>query len=106
MKECKLYKTLKENKVKCLACTHKCIINESKTGICGVRKNIDGKLFLLVYGKIVAEQIDVIEKKPLYNFLPGTKAYSIGTIGCNLRCGWCQNWQISQASSLIITFWG
>jgi len=100
MKECVLYKKLKENKVRCLACAHKCIINKEKSGICGVRKNIHGKLLLLVYGKIIAEHIDPIEKKPLYHFLPGTRAYSIGTIGCNLKCIWCQNSEISQAGKM------
>jgi len=97
MKECTLYKK-ENNKVRCLACAHKCLISDNKTGICGVRKNFKGKLYLLVYGKIVAENIDSIEKKPLYHFLPGTYAYSIGTVGCNFRCSWCQNFDISQAS--------
>src|SRR3989344_1916557 len=73
-KECILYKKEK-NHVKCLACSHYCIIPENKTGICGVRKNINGKLFLLVYNKVVSHHIDPVEKKPLYHFLPGTNAY-------------------------------
>jgi len=97
MKVCELYKKEK-NFVRCLACSHKCLIREGKTGICGVRKNIKGKLYLLVYGKISAEHIDPIEKKPLYHFLPGTKSYSIGTVGCNFKCDWCQNFDISQLS--------
>jgi len=97
MNECVLYKKDK-NKVRCLACSHKCLIPEGKTGICGVRKNIDGKLFLLVYGKVAAMNVDPIEKKPLYQFLPGTKAFSIGTVGCNFKCEWCQNFDISQIS--------
>ncbi len=96
MKECDLYKK-EGDKLRCLACAHKCLISKGKTGICGVRKNIKGKLYLLVYGKVVAKNIDPIEKKPLYNFLPGTYAYSIGTVGCNFRCMWCQNSDISQA---------
>ena len=94
-KECILYKKEK-NHVKCLACSHYCIIPENKTGICGVRKNINGKLFLLVYNKVVSHHIDPVEKKPLYHFLPGTNAYSIGTIGCNFKCDFCQNYEISQ----------
>jgi len=97
MKECVLFK--KEGKhVRCLACSHKCLIAEDKTGICGVRKNIKGKLFLLVYGKVAAMNVDPIEKKPLYHFLPGSKAFSIGTVGCNFKCEWCQNFDISQIS--------
>jgi pyruvate formate lyase activating enzyme len=97
MKECILYKK-EGKKVKCLACSQKCLIFEGKMGICEVRKNIDGKLFLLVYGKIAAKNIDPIEKKPLYRFLPGSRAFSVGTVGCNMKCEWCQNFDISQAS--------
>jgi len=96
-KECALYKTLKQKgKVQCLACAHKCVISKDKTGICGVRKNIHGKLYLLVYDKIAAVHVDPIEKKPLYDFLPGTKSFSIGTFGCNFKCDFCQNYDISQ----------
>lgn len=100
MKECVLYKKEKGN-VRCFACAHRCLISEEKTGICGVRKNIKGKLYLLVYGKVVSAHIDPIEKKPLYHFLPGTYAYSIGTVGCNFKCGYCQNWNISQLKEII-----
>ncbi len=95
-KQCTLYKKLKDKKVQCSACSHRCLISPNNTGICGVRKNIDGKLHLLVYGKVMAKHIDPIEKKPLYHFLPGTYAYSIGTVGCNFRCSFCQNYDISQ----------
>lgn len=97
MKECDLYKKEKE-KVRCLACAHKCLISEGKTGICGVRKNINNKLILLVYGKVISMNIDPIEKKPIYRFLPDTYSFSIGTVGCNFKCDWCQNADISQAS--------
>ena len=97
MHECDLYKKEENNAVRCLACSHKCFIPEGKVGICGVRKNIKGKLYLLVYGEVVAANVDPIEKKPLYQFLPGTYVYSIGTVGCNFRCLWCQNYDISQA---------
>lgn len=100
MQECVLYKKEKNGKVRCLACAHKCLIFDGKTGICGVRKNIGGKLYLLVYGKIVAENVDPIEKKPFYCFLPGSRAYSVGSVGCNFRCLWCQNFDISQASKI------
>jgi len=96
MKECELYKKLKDKKIQCLACNHHCIIPQNKTGICRVRKNIKGKLYLLVYGKVTAKHKDPIEKKPLYHFMAGTYTYSIGTFGCNFRCGFCQNYDISQ----------
>lgn len=96
MHECDLYKKEK-NKTRCLACSHKCLISEGKVGICGVRKNIDNKLYLLVYGKVASINADPIEKKPLYHFLPNTKSFSIGTVGCNFRCDFCQNFEISQA---------
>jgi len=98
MKECILYEKPEEDKVKCLACKHYCVIQEGNTGICGVRQNKDGKLFLLVYGKASAANIDPIEKKPLYHFLSGTSIFSIGTVGCNFGCTFCQNWDISQVT--------
>ena len=97
-KECIFYKKLKNEVVKCLACSHYCNINEGNMGICRVRKNIKGKLYLMVYGKAISENIDPVEKKPLYHFLPGTNAYSVGTIGCNFKCSYCQNYEISQES--------
>lgn len=101
MKECELYKKEIKNRVKCIACAHRCLIEKDKTGICGVRKNINGKLYLLVYGKVIAKHIDPIEKKPLYHFLPNTKSFSIGTVGCNFKCGFCQNYDISQLREII-----
>ena len=96
MKESYLYKKLENKKIQCQTCAHKCFILPEKFGACGVRKNIDGKLYALNYGKAISESIDPIEKKPLFHFLPGTHSLSIATVGCNLRCGNCQNWQISQ----------
>src|SRR4030067_3791823 len=96
MKECELYK-IEKGKVRCLACSHKCLISEGRVGICGVRKNVNGKLYLLVYGKVASMNVDPIEKKPLYHFLPHTKTFSIGTVGCNFKCDFCQNFEISQA---------
>ena len=98
MKKAELFKKEKNKQVRCLACCQRCLISPGKAGICGVRKNINGELFLLVYGLVAAEHIDPIEKKPLYHFLPKTRAYSIGTVGCNFKCLWCQNFDISQAS--------
>jgi pyruvate formate lyase activating enzyme len=97
MKECELYQR-EEGKIRCLACSHKCLISKDRAGICGVRKNIDNKLYLLVYGKVISMNIDPIEKKPLYYFLPHTKTFSIGTVGCNFKCDFCQNFEISQIS--------
>src|SRR3989338_9647714 len=96
MHEAILYRKLKDNKVECTACRQDCIISPDNTGICGVRQNKDGKLYLLVYGKAVSAHVDPVEKKPLYNFMPGTGIFSIGTVGCNFSCGFCQNWDISQ----------
>jgi pyruvate formate lyase activating enzyme len=98
MKEATLYQKLDNNRVQCNACAFRCKINPENTGICGVRKNCKGKLRLLVYGRAIADNVDPIEKKPLYHFLPGTDVFSIGTIGCNFKCGFCQNWDISQMS--------
>jgi len=97
-KEAMLYEKIGEGKLHCYLCYHHCTIGKSQYGFCGVRQNIDGKLHALAYGEVIASHIDPIEKKPLYHFLPGTSAYSIATLGCNFRCGFCQNWQISQIS--------
>lgn len=97
-KEAALYTKLPDKKVECFLCNHRCKIADSKYGFCGVRQNIDGTLYSRVYGEVIASQVDPIEKKPLYHFFPGSNAYSIATVGCNFRCGFCQNWQISQAS--------
>ena len=98
MKKAILFKKFKNDAVQCTACSHYCHIENGKRGICGVRKNIDGTLFLLSYGRVAAMHLDPIEKKPLYHFLPGTEVVSFGTVGCNFRCDFCQNWQISQVS--------
>jgi len=97
-KEALLWDHLDGTRIQCRLCAHGCSISESKFGICGVRQNIHGILYTLVYGQTIAANIDPVEKKPLYHFLPGTMSYSIATIGCNFKCGFCQNWQISQAS--------
>ena len=97
MKEAILYKTMDNGKVQCVACNHRCIIAQDQRGICGVRENCRGKLYTLNYGKTIAAHVDPIEKKPLYHFMPGTKVYSYAAVGCNFRCTWCQNWEISQS---------
>ena len=96
MREANLYETLADNKVRCNLCVHHCVIANGKKGVCQVRENRGGMLFTLVYGQTVAQYIDPIEKKPLFHFFPGSSAYSIATRGCNFRCRWCQNWNISQ----------
>ena len=98
MKEAMLYEKLENKLVRCYLCAHRCKIASSKFGNCGVRQNKDGKLYTLVYGEVIASHVDPIEKKPLYHLLPGSVSYSIATIGCNFKCVFCQNWQISQVS--------
>lgn len=95
-KEALFYNQLREKSVQCHLCPRNCIIKEGNRGNCGVRQNISGKLFSLVYGRPCSTNLDPIEKKPLYHFLPGQKAFSIATAGCNLHCLYCQNWEISQ----------
>jgi pyruvate formate lyase activating enzyme len=97
MKEAMFYEKLEDKMVKCNLCSHRCSrIADSKRGICGVRENKDGKLYSLVYGRVAARSVDPIEKKPLFHFLPGSRSYSIATVGCNFRCRNCQNYDISQ----------
>ncbi len=96
IKEAMLYKRAGDSIVHCHLCSHRCKILPDKFGVCGVRQNIDGKLYTFVYGDIIASHVDPIEKKPLYHFLPGSSSYSIATIGCNFKCPFCQNWEISQ----------
>ncbi|MBU1852915.1 MAG: AmmeMemoRadiSam system radical SAM enzyme [Candidatus Omnitrophica bacterium] len=98
IKEAMLYEKLEDGKVQCRLCSHYCEILPDKFGFCGVRKNSNGRLFTHVYGEVIALHVDPIEKKPLYHFFPGSNAYSIATVGCNFRCSFCQNWQISQVS--------
>ena len=96
MKEALFYKKLDNHTVQCLLCPHNCVIHDNKNGICGVRENKDGTLYTLVYGKAIAEHADPVEKKPLFNFFPGSRSFSISTVGCNFRCLHCQNSDISQ----------
>jgi pyruvate formate lyase activating enzyme len=104
-KEAMLYESLEEGKVHCSLCHQDCVIAESKFGFCGVRENQGGKLYTHVYGEVIAAHVDPIEKKPLYHFLPGSRSFSIATPGCNFRCGFCQNWQISQLSKKKTPEW-
>lgn len=97
MKEAYLYKKIDKRRVQCNLCSHRCIIDEKGTGKCCVRRNIEGTLYSLVYRKIIAENSDPIEKKPLFHFLPGSYSMSVATVGCNFKCFFCQNFNISQA---------
>ncbi|MDA8165432.1 MAG: AmmeMemoRadiSam system radical SAM enzyme [Desulfobacteraceae bacterium] len=99
MKEALFWEAEKDNQVWCHLCGHGCHIKEERVGICGVRKNVGGRLYSLVYGRLVAENVDPIEKKPLFHFQPGSTSYSISTVGCNFKCEHCQNYQISQFPS-------
>lgn len=96
--EAMLYKKASEEACDCFLCAHRCHIAQGQRGLCRVRENRGGKLFSLVYGKLIAAHLDPIEKKPLFHFLPGSQSYSIATVGCNFQCDFCQNWQISQAA--------
>lgn len=89
------YKQIK-NAVKCSLCARNCVIPEDQVGFCKVRKNVKGKLYSLVYGKLCSVAVDPIEKKPLYMFAPGSHTLSLSTVGCNLRCKFCCNYGISQ----------
>lgn len=95
MFEAMYYSKIKHNYIICKLCPHLCKIEPGGIGICRVRKNIDGRLYSLNYGRITSYAYDRIEKKPLYNFHPGSNIFSIGSYGCNLRCEFCQNWRIA-----------
>jgi pyruvate formate lyase activating enzyme len=94
--EAYLYEHLEDEKVRCNLCNHRCLIKAGKRGICAVRENRDGTLETLVYGKLIAQHVDPIEKKPLFHVLPGSLSYSIATVGCNFKCRFCQNADIAQ----------
>jgi pyruvate formate lyase activating enzyme len=97
MREALFYDKRDDGTVDCRLCPHRCRrIAPGKTGICRVRRNVDGTLMSLVYGEVTSVNVDPIEKKPLYHFRPGSELLSIGTWGCNFHCAFCQNWQISQ----------
>jgi len=95
--EALFYQKFENNKVQCQLCPRRCLIPENRRGFCGVRENQKGVLYTLVFAKPVAIHVDPIEKKPLFHFLPSSNAFSVATVGCNLRCKFCQNWEISQA---------
>ncbi|MDM8541423.1 AmmeMemoRadiSam system radical SAM enzyme [Desulfococcaceae bacterium HSG9] len=94
-----LYESLADMKVRCNLCYHRCTIKKGKRGLCQVRENRNGVLNTLVYKKIIARHIDPIEKKPLYHLSPGSRSYSVATVGCNFKCRFCQNADIAQMPS-------
>lgn len=98
MKEALYYKKLEHEKIQCFLCPNHCLILSGKRGICGVRENKNGFLYSLNYNLISSIALDPIEKKPLYHFHPGKLILSVGTVGCNFKCPYCQNWSISQVS--------
>lgn len=96
MKEAMLWEAIGEGRVRCSLCAHRCTIPPGGRGVCFVRENREGKLYSLVYGRLVSQALDPVEKKPLFHFLPGTGTLSLATVGCNFRCDFCQNYEISQ----------
>jgi len=94
-----LYRQLKKQYVQCTACEHFCAIGPGELGKCNIRRNVDGRLMPMAYGEAAALHVDPVEKKPLFHFLPTRPILSLGTVGCNFTCQFCQNWQISQAGA-------
>jgi pyruvate formate lyase activating enzyme len=106
MKEADLYEKLPEGKVQCALCNHRCRIAGGQKGVCGVRENRDGVLYSLVYRRLISRNVDPIEKKPLFHFAPGSRSFSIAAVGCNFRCDFCQNYEISQMPRDRNRIWG
>ena len=100
MKEALLYQKLKENKVRCDVCQRRCIIPDGGVGYCKTRVNKNGKLYTTIYGIASAVNNDPIEKKPVFHYKPGSLCLSLGTFGCNFKCKFCQNWNISWADGV------
>jgi pyruvate formate lyase activating enzyme len=105
IREALLFEKLVDARVQCGLCAHRCKINPGRRGLCGVRENKDGILYSLVFGTLIAEHVDPIEKKPFFHVHPASRSYSIATVGCNFSCEFCQNHEISQMprSTLMIT---
>jgi pyruvate formate lyase activating enzyme len=103
MKEAMFYQSAGDARVRCGLCRFRCLIGDGGRGHCGVRENRGGVLYTLVYGRVVAEQVDPVEKKPLFHVLPGSRTYSVATAGCNFRCLHCQNYAISQPGRDLVT---
>ncbi len=96
LKEAMLYEKLSNNNVRCLLCERRCVIKENSYGFCKTRKNINGRLYTVVYGSISAISANPMEKKPFYHFYPGEYALTFSTWSCNFSCSWCQNFEISK----------
>jgi pyruvate formate lyase activating enzyme len=96
IREAMLWDAADDDRVECGLCAHRCTLAPDAFGVCGVRQNRDGRLDTHVYGEVIAAHVDPIEKKPLFHYLPGSLSFSMATAGCNFRCPFCQNWQISQ----------
>jgi pyruvate formate lyase activating enzyme len=94
--EARYYRKLPDREIECLLCPRLCRLGDKERGYCGVRENMGGTYYTLVYGKVCSFHVDPIEKKPFFHFLPGTSALSMATAGCNVNCKFCQNWEISQ----------
>ncbi|MGQ9756002.1 MAG: AmmeMemoRadiSam system radical SAM enzyme [Desulfotomaculales bacterium] len=104
MKEALFYVRKEDgDKVVCLLCPQRCVIAPGKTGICRQRRNVDGTLYALNYAEVSSAAIDPVEKKPLYHFYPGHTILSVGTVGCNLHCKFCQNWEIAHGDAPTTT---
>ena len=95
MHEAMFYQQKEKGRVFCGLCPKGCTIQEGQRGFCRVRENRGDVLYTLNYGRVSACALDPVEKKPLYHFYPGSLVFSLGTLGCNLKCGFCQNWQIA-----------
>jgi len=100
MREADFYQKIKSGEVICQLCARQCVIQPGQTGFCRARKNLDGCLFSLIYGLPAVQNVDPVEKKPLFSFFPGTFTYSVGTYGCNFTCANCHNYDLSQAEDL------
>jgi len=96
MKEAMFYHVIDGKTIQCDLCPHRCKLKNNQCGICGVRQNREGTLYSLIYGRVIAMHVDPIEKKPLFHVAPGSRSFSLATAGCNFKCKFCQNYEISQ----------
>ncbi|HSV95516.1 MAG TPA: AmmeMemoRadiSam system radical SAM enzyme [Spirochaetota bacterium] len=103
--EARHYTKGRDGRLECALCPHNCSLTDGKSGICGVRTNIGGTLFSDNYARVSSIAMDPIEKKPLYHFHPGSSILSIGTVGCNMKCSYCQNWHISQNTAASTSYY-
>lgn len=106
IREVILYEKLEDSRVRCSVCAHRCKINPGRRGLCGVRENKGGILYTMVFGTLIAQNVDPIEKKPFFHVYPGSRSFSIATVGCNFGCTFCQNADISQMPRTTIMITG